>query len=410
MTSRGHLRAPGTSARSLSHATSSAATAARGATPPASSTRISPSSRTWRASPGCSPTPWTAWVSRCWPRTRATSTSTSTFATASRKSTRRPRSATTNARPATSRTARTRTPSTSTAVTRAAHGPAPGGRFGCGYGVGYGNRGQEPGFGQQHGRCDLMTLDGGGGGDIFEGMTHEQMLKWLGRADHGTVQAAADRLTAAAKEIHKIAEDLKTRPQYVSWKGDGADAFRAWSADLAKSAIHMGDFSQNSGKWLAQASHAIAKAKSQMPPLPDDSGSGSGKTVSSTAARRPRAWTLSTRRGRRRRSAWKLRRRCRSSGQSYQQASTQMTAISGRFSRLCRTRLRRVTARPTGHLKISLVRSPAGTVSGTTSDSVARQHGSISDNIGTRHSPAELSVDRPSTEGSSSDRDGSRLR
>ena len=244
-----------------------------------------------------------------------------------------------------------------------------------------------------------MTLDGGGGGDIFEGMTHEQMLKWLGRADHGTVQAAADRLTAAAKEIHKIAKDLKTRPQYVSWKGDGADAFRAWSADLAKSAIHMGDFSQNSGKWLAQASHAIAKAKSQMPPLPDDSGSGSGKTVSSTGGKAAKGVDPLDPTGEKEKVRLEAASEMQKLGQSYQQASTQMDS----YKRPVFPPMPDAIApsdsssdRSSQDLARSGASASSGTVSGSTSDSVARQHGSISDNIGTRHSPAELSVDRPS--------------
>ena len=60
-----------------------------------------------------------------------------------------------------------------------------------------------------------------GGGTPFEGMSHEAMLAWLDQANSGTVQGAADRLAAAAKEIRKIAEDLKVRPQWVEWKGGG---------------------------------------------------------------------------------------------------------------------------------------------------------------------------------------------
>ncbi len=72
------------------------------------------------------------------------------------------------------------------------------------------------------------------------------MLAWLDQANAGTVQAAATRLTAAAKEIRKIAEELKVRPQWVEWKGEGADAFRAWTGDLANSTLRLGDFSADS--------------------------------------------------------------------------------------------------------------------------------------------------------------------
>lgn len=110
-----------------------------------------------------------------------------------------------------------------------------------------------------------MSGKGTGGGTSFEDMSHEQMLAWLDQANAGTVQGAADRLIAAAKEIRKIAEELKVRPQYVEWKGKGADAFRTWSGDLANSALRLGDFSEGAAKWLGEASGAIATAQASIP-------------------------------------------------------------------------------------------------------------------------------------------------
>lgn len=101
--------------------------------------------------------------------------------------------------------------------------------------------------------------------DPFDGMSHEQMLEWLDQANSGTVQAAAARLAAAAKEIHSIAEDLKVRPQWVEWKGEGAESFRTWAGDLANATLTLGDFSQDSSKWLAQASTAIGNAQAAIP-------------------------------------------------------------------------------------------------------------------------------------------------
>ncbi|CAM5290631.1 hypothetical protein SBADM41S_06799 [Streptomyces badius] len=110
-----------------------------------------------------------------------------------------------------------------------------------------------------------MAAKGPAGGTPFEDMSHEQMLAWLDQANSGTVQAAADRLIAAAKEIRSIAEDLKIRPQYVEWKGQGAQAFRTWAGDLANSTLRLGDFSEDAAKWLGQASGAIATAQASIP-------------------------------------------------------------------------------------------------------------------------------------------------
>ncbi len=102
-------------------------------------------------------------------------------------------------------------------------------------------------------------------GGTFENMSHEQMLAWLDQANSGTVQGAADRLAKVAEEIHKIADELKIRPQLVEWKGEGADAFRTWTADLANSTLRLGDFSLESAKWLAEASGAIARTQAAIP-------------------------------------------------------------------------------------------------------------------------------------------------
>ena len=132
----------------------------------------------------------------------------------------------------------------------------------------------------------------GPGGTPFESMSHEQMLTWLDQAKSGEVQAAADRLTAAAEEIRKIAGELKVRPQYVSWKGEGADAFRTWAADLANSTLRLGDFSEGAGKWLTQASGAIATAQASVPR--DAKGAQANLDAARAAHNDPDSATVST--------------------------------------------------------------------------------------------------------------------
>ncbi|WP_159046144.1 translation initiation factor IF-2 [Streptomyces sp. MMG1121] len=137
-----------------------------------------------------------------------------------------------------------------------------------------------------------MSGKGSGGGTAFEDMSHEQMLAWLDQADPGMVQAAADRLTAAAKEIRKIAEELKVRPQWVEWKGEGAHAFRTWSADLANSTLRLGDFSEGAGKWLSEASGAIAHAQASIPR--DTKGAQANPDAANAAHNDPDTGAVST--------------------------------------------------------------------------------------------------------------------
>ncbi|MFI5810633.1 translation initiation factor IF-2 [Streptomyces sp. NPDC051643] len=122
-------------------------------------------------------------------------------------------------------------------------------------------------------------------------MSHEQMLAWLDQANAGTVQAAAARLTAAAKEIRKIAEELKVRPQYVEWKGEGADAFRTWTGDLANATLRLGDFGEDSATWLGHASDAIAQAQVSIPR--DKAGAQANLDAATAAHNDPDAATVS---------------------------------------------------------------------------------------------------------------------
>ncbi|MCX5437646.1 translation initiation factor IF-2 [Streptomyces sp. NBC_00569] len=109
-------------------------------------------------------------------------------------------------------------------------------------------------------------IDGGSvGGTQFASMSHEQMLAWLDQANSGDVQDAAGRLTAAAKEIHKIADELKVRPQWVKWKGEGADSFRSWAGDLANATLGLGDYSEGAAKWMGEAANAISTAQATIP-------------------------------------------------------------------------------------------------------------------------------------------------
>ncbi|MFH9755098.1 hypothetical protein OG554_14465 [Streptomyces griseus] len=96
-------------------------------------------------------------------------------------------------------------------------------------------------------------------------MSHKQMIAWLDQANSAAVQGVADRLSSAAKEISKIGEELKIRPQIVKWKGEGADSFRTWSADLANATLRLGEFSKDASNRLGETATAIAQAKAAIP-------------------------------------------------------------------------------------------------------------------------------------------------
>ncbi len=174
---------------------------------------------------------------------------------------------------------------------------------------------------------------GNGGGTSFESMSHEQMLAWLDQANAGEVQAAADRLTAAAKEIRKIADELKVRPQWVAWKGDGAEAFRTWADDLANSTHRLGDFSEGAGKWLSHASGAIATAQASTPRDTKsaqanlDAANAAHNDPDAAAVRTKSAGELAALKADREKVRLEAAAQMRKLGQSYDQSATQMNSL-----------------------------------------------------------------------------------
>lgn len=172
-----------------------------------------------------------------------------------------------------------------------------------------------------------------GAGTPFESMSHEAMLAWLDQANSGTVQGAADRLAAAAKEIRKIADDLKVRPQWVDWKGAGADAFRTWSADLANATLRLGDFSEGSSTWLGHASDAIASAQAAIPR--DKPGAEGNLAAAQKAHNDPDAAAISRKstaelaalEADREKVRQEAVAQMRKLGQAYQQSATQMNGL-----------------------------------------------------------------------------------
>ncbi|MFJ8074659.1 hypothetical protein ACIQ7Q_12180 [Streptomyces sp. NPDC096176] len=113
--------------------------------------------------------------------------------------------------------------------------------------------------------AEIAEGGSGGGRTNFDGLTHEQMLAWLDKADKDTVKAAADRLSAAAFDIREIAQQLKFRPERVEWEGEGFQAFVDWGASLSSATFRLADYSDEASKAMADAANVIAEVQSAIP-------------------------------------------------------------------------------------------------------------------------------------------------
>ncbi|MFE1950385.1 hypothetical protein ACFW9D_07955 [Streptomyces sp. NPDC059524] len=71
-------------------------------------------------------------------------------------------------------------------------------------------------------------------------------------------------LTAAAKTINEIGEDLKKHSTAVEWDGEGGDAFRSWIRKAALATLGLGDYSEAAGKSMATAADTLHEVKPQL--------------------------------------------------------------------------------------------------------------------------------------------------
>ncbi|MEW2292537.1 hypothetical protein ABZ719_07495 [Streptomyces sp. NPDC006743] len=164
------------------------------------------------------------------------------------------------------------------------------------------------------------------GADPFEDMSHEEMLAWLDEANANDLQAGADKFLAAAKEIEKIAGELKTRPQYVEWKGQGADSFRTWSGDFANATLRVADYANDSGMYLSHAADAIARAKASVPR--DDGGAQANIDAAKAAPHDPdSAGILAMATAQKEQVRQQTADEMTKLGQAYQQSAEQIAAL-----------------------------------------------------------------------------------
>ncbi|MFJ5833889.1 WXG100 family type VII secretion target [Streptomyces sp. NPDC093089] len=96
-------------------------------------------------------------------------------------------------------------------------------------------------------------------------MSHQKMLDWLDEAEIYPVSNAAERLKAAAQQMHSIATELKQRTGGVDWKGDAEKAFTEWAESVVLSTHSLGEYSTEAAKWMSSAAVAMATAKSAIP-------------------------------------------------------------------------------------------------------------------------------------------------
>lgn len=103
--------------------------------------------------------------------------------------------------------------------------------------------------------------------------TPEELWAMVEPADGSKPADLGVLLTAAAKTIKSIGDDLKTHSTAVEWDGEGGEAFRKWVHQAALATLGLGDYSESAGKWMAHAADTLHEVKPQLEILKNSSAS-----------------------------------------------------------------------------------------------------------------------------------------
>ncbi|PWK65588.1 hypothetical protein BCL76_112200 [Streptomyces sp. CG 926] len=93
----------------------------------------------------------------------------------------------------------------------------------------------------------------------FEGFTHQQMRDMSASLDPASVQARADQLKKAAKDIKEIGEALK-KHVVTGWEGEGAAAFQEWVGRAGNATLRLSDYSAKGGDWMGKVVQNMTEA------------------------------------------------------------------------------------------------------------------------------------------------------
>ena len=113
-------------------------------------------------------------------------------------------------------------------------------------------------------------MTGSGMGDEFEDASLVDMHTMIVNARPQDLLDRAVHLLGAAEEFISIGEGLASHIQHVEWTGEGADAFREWTHQLAKDTVGLGEYTSAVSSHMLQAGVALSEAKSTLPPIPSD--------------------------------------------------------------------------------------------------------------------------------------------
>ncbi|MFF8833539.1 hypothetical protein [Streptomyces sp. NPDC015131] len=100
----------------------------------------------------------------------------------------------------------------------------------------------------------------------FEDQKLNDMLNLLDSANPADLEHASASLKRATKALNDAAKDLADAVAAPDWKGEGAEAFRSYGAQLVSYAYKLGNFANAVGAQMEVASTGLASVRNSKPP------------------------------------------------------------------------------------------------------------------------------------------------
>ncbi|MFG2098175.1 hypothetical protein [Streptomyces sp. NPDC048612] len=106
----------------------------------------------------------------------------------------------------------------------------------------------------------------------FENASHQALYAMVADSDHMQIGLMGTALVDAGKEIAEITKDLEAYVDQVRWQGDGATAFRNWTAATATESRKLSHYARTTGEAMVDAAGALGQARLMpRPPEPKNS-------------------------------------------------------------------------------------------------------------------------------------------
>lgn len=100
----------------------------------------------------------------------------------------------------------------------------------------------------------------------FDHQSHELLAAMIAEGNPGALTDRGHFLHEVAPHFAEVGELIATRMANLEWRGETADAIRAWGEHFRRESMALAKYAMVISKSMVEAGQALAEARSSMPP------------------------------------------------------------------------------------------------------------------------------------------------